>query len=347
MAEEPMGNQFHETLKRTRSGNAANSNKGNEMGVFNVPSVEPDNPETKSRRLSNETEERLSELLPDNKDFEEAIVAAVLGPTSESGKPVEIGNNSIFQTTTRLKVLLFCSCGQRQTGSFLDGAAPNGLFGLVQLTTSASVKYMWGNDSNLEFTAIFDTGTSFTYLNDPAYSFISESFNNQAKDKRYLSDPGLPFEYCYEMSSIQAVPELPILNLVMKGGSQFNVTDPLVIVGLPGNTNIYCLGVVKSGNVNIIGQNFMTGYRIVFDRERNVLGWKPSNCYDLLDTNILPVNPITPGGSPSTTVNPEATAGNSNNPNVFGEPSSSGNGSPQLNSFTFAFITVLISFFTV
>ncbi|KAF2306257.1 hypothetical protein GH714_016053 [Hevea brasiliensis] len=65
MVEEPTGNQFHETLKRTRSGNAANSNRGNEMGVFNVPSVEPDNPETKSRRLSDETEERLSELLPE------------------------------------------------------------------------------------------------------------------------------------------------------------------------------------------------------------------------------------------------------------------------------------------
>ncbi|KAJ9146926.1 hypothetical protein P3X46_029139 [Hevea brasiliensis] len=323
--------------------------------------------------------------------------------TSSSGYLVEDFLHLTTDDTQRTahNATITFGCGQRQTGSFLDGAAPNGLFGLGMsnesvpstlaregLTSnsfsmcfgldgvgrisfgdtgssdqgetpfnlrqshptyniSISKIHVGGNDSNLEFTAIFDTGTSFTYLNDPAYSFISESFNNQAKDKRYLSDPGLPFEYCYEMSSIQAVPELPILNLVMKGGSQFNVTDPLVIVGLPGNTNIYCLGIVKSGNVNIIGQNFMTGYRIVFDRERNVLGWKPSNCYDLLDTNILPVNPITPGGSPSTTVNPEATAGNSNNPNVFGEPSSSGNGSPQLNSFTFAFITVLISFFTV
>lgn len=32
--------------------------------------------------------------------------------------------------TYDLDVLLYCSCGQVQTGSFLDGAAPNGLFGL-------------------------------------------------------------------------------------------------------------------------------------------------------------------------------------------------------------------------
>lgn len=31
-----------------------------------------------------------------------------------------------------------------------------------------------GNVSNLEFDAIFDSGTSFTYLNDPAYSLISD-----------------------------------------------------------------------------------------------------------------------------------------------------------------------------
>lgn len=290
-------------------------------------------------------------------------------------------------------------CGQRQTGSFLDGAAPNGLFGLgmrnvsVPSTlareglTSNSFSMCFGpdgigritfgdtgssdqgetpfnlrqshptynisiskinvgvNDSNLAFTAIFDTGTSFTYLNDPAYSFISESFNNQAKNKRYLSSSELPFDYCYEISSNQTDLEIPTVNLVMEGGSQFNVTDPIVIVSIPGNANLYCLGVVKSGDVNIIGQNFMTGYRIVFDREKNVLGWKPSNCYDLLDTNTLPVNPISPGGSPTTTVNPEATAGNEKNPNAFGDPAPSGNHSPQLNPFTFAFMMVLLSLF--
>lgn len=30
-------------------------------------------------------------------------------------------------------------------------------------------------DANIEFSAIFDSGTSFTYLNDPAYTQISET----------------------------------------------------------------------------------------------------------------------------------------------------------------------------
>ncbi|KDP23965.1 hypothetical protein JCGZ_25353 [Jatropha curcas] len=294
-------------------------------------------------------------------------------------------------------------CGQIQTGSFLDGAAPNGLFGLgmsnisVPSTlaregyTSNSFSMCFGpdgmgrisfgdtgssdqgetpfnlkephptynisitkinvdgNDTNLEFAAIFDSGTSFTYLNDPAYSVISESFNNKAKDRRYTSGSGsgLPFEYCYEIGSNQTDLEIPTVNLEMKGGSQFNVTDPIVVVNLGGNAYIYCLGLVKSGDVNIIGQNFMTGYLIVFNRERNVLGWKPSNCYDALNTNTFPINPLSPAVPPATAVNPEATSGTGNTTNISGATSPPANHSPRLKRFTFTIIMVLIPFFII
>ncbi|XP_062102679.1 protein POLLENLESS 3-LIKE 2 [Humulus lupulus] len=101
----PISTQFPETLKRTRSGNAASS-----MGVTKASSenTKPvaaavssglvDIPENnKTRRLSNTSEEepaaqKKTEMLslPDNKDFEEAILAAVLGgPSSENGKVIE------------------------------------------------------------------------------------------------------------------------------------------------------------------------------------------------------------------------------------------------------------------
>lgn len=81
------------------------------------------------------------------------------------------------------------------------------------------------------------------------------------------------------------------MNLVMEGGSQFNVTDPIVIVSIPvkfylqcsdilfmpsglqlkffnliylqGNANLYCLGVVKSGDVNIIGREFLVTESVI------------------------------------------------------------------------------------
>ncbi|KAK9284427.1 hypothetical protein L1049_023600 [Liquidambar formosana] len=94
-SKDPMDNQFHERLKRTRSGNAANSMRVNEMGEFRKPITEPEN---KLRRRSVSPEEagdKWAELLPDSKDFEEAIIAAVLGTSSnETGKTIESSNNS-------------------------------------------------------------------------------------------------------------------------------------------------------------------------------------------------------------------------------------------------------------
>lgn len=86
---------------------------------------------------------------------------------------------------------------------------------------------MGGKANNVEFTAIFDSGTSFTYLNEPAYSIISKQVSLSAvstlgkwhmvswdllylymaivqmnagmKLKRFTTDPDFPFEYCYEL----------------------------------------------------------------------------------------------------------------------------------------------------
>ncbi|GAV74726.1 Asp domain-containing protein [Cephalotus follicularis] len=236
-------------------------------------------------------------------------------------------------------------CGQVQTGSFLDGAAPNGLFGLGMdnisvpstLASNGLVQYSFsmcfgssgigrisfgdegssdqaetpfnlgqthptynititqinvgGNAADLEFTAIFDSGTSFTYLNDPAYTLITTSFNSLAKDTRYSSDSSLPFEFCYALSSSQESFEYPIVNMTMKGGDQFAVTEPISFLALQTSSQsvqyLYCLAVVKSGDVNIIGQNFMTGYRIVFNRQKMTLGWTASNCVLMLLTPPL------------------------------------------------------------
>lgn len=153
----------------------------------------------------------------------------------------------------------------------------------------------------LGFSAIFDSGTSFTHLNDPAYTAICESFDSQAQaqQKRHSSDPGIPFEYCYDVSSNSTEFSVDV-SLIMKGGSQFNVYDPLVRI-IEGTTIIaYCLAVVRSPDVNIIGHNFMTGHHIVFDREKMVLGWKESNCYEIVDPSTQPRFPQIPKESPPT-----------------------------------------------
>ncbi|XP_057468783.1 protein POLLENLESS 3-LIKE 2-like [Actinidia eriantha] len=96
------GNQF---LKRTRSGNAATSIRGSEMGEFwKNPLVEE--PENKTRRRSVSPES----TLPDSKDFEEAILAAVLGSGNEEEKVAETrsqDNNGTFQMKIEKRLRVF------------------------------------------------------------------------------------------------------------------------------------------------------------------------------------------------------------------------------------------------
>lgn len=73
---------------------------------------------------------------------------------------------------------------------------------------------------------------------------------------------------------------LPTVSLYMKGGGLFRVYDPIIVISAQSEL-VYCLAVVKSTELNIIGQNFMTGYHIVFDREKLSLGWEKSDCYDI------------------------------------------------------------------
>ncbi|KAL3525229.1 hypothetical protein ACH5RR_013601 [Cinchona calisaya] len=240
-------------------------------------------------------------------------------------------------------------CGIMQTGVFLEGTAPNGLFGLGMESISVpsviaskgivvdSFSMCFGNDgigriifgdkggsdqgetpfnldqlhptynvsvtqiavgeniTNVDCPVIFDSGTSSTYVNDPAYTTITENFNSRVEEPRYFQpDTRVPFEYCYKPRT--------------------DSFPAYVVQAKQGGGYMYCLGVVKSEDVNIIGQNYMTGYRVVFNREKMVLGWKASNCYDAEQTNTgssntFPINQQNATGAPSpSSVGPKATS---------------------------------------
>ncbi|KAJ6682271.1 ASPARTYL PROTEASE FAMILY PROTEIN 1 [Salix koriyanagi] len=275
-------------------------------------------------------------------------------------------------------------CGQVQTGSFLTGGAPNGLFGLGMANISvpstlahngytsgsfsmcfrpdgigrisfgdkgstgqgetsfnqgqpSSLLYnisiaqtiIGGQAGDLVYSAIFDSGTSFTYLNDPAYTLIAKNFNKLVKEMRH-SSTDLPFDYCYDISANQTELTFPTVNLVMSSGDYFNVTNPIILFEF------------ASGDVNIIGQNFMVGYRIVFDRERMILGWKPSNCYDdKMETNTLAVSPNT-AVPPATAVNPTATS-----TQIPAASPPGGSHSPLSKPFTYTSMMTLVLFFAI
>ncbi|KAL5201253.1 hypothetical protein ABZP36_035607 [Zizania latifolia] len=147
-----------------------------------------------------------------------------------------------------------------------------------------------GKSINTEFSVIVDSGTSFTALSDPMYTQITSSFDAQVHASRNQLDSSLPFEYCYSVSANGDVQ--PNISLTAKGGSIFPVNDPVItITDNSFNPIGYCLAIMKSEGVNLIGENFMSGLKVIFDRERMVLGWKKFNCYNLDKSSRLPVNP--------------------------------------------------------
>uniref|UniRef100_A0A9I9CSV4 Protein POLLENLESS 3-LIKE 2 n=1 Tax=Cucumis melo TaxID=3656 RepID=A0A9I9CSV4_CUCME len=91
----PLGNQFPEGLKRTRSGNAANSMRANDLVEITRPFLaEFGKTETKTRKPFSTSEEtdKWAEMLPDDNDFEEAILAAVLGSTDDEAEKKTAAN---------------------------------------------------------------------------------------------------------------------------------------------------------------------------------------------------------------------------------------------------------------
>lgn len=93
LVREPLGaNQFNETLKRTRSGNAATFGKEiSQAGETVQKSTKNGNQERENKMMRRSLEEpKLAEFLPDDKDFEDAIISAVLNTIDAENSAAEV-----------------------------------------------------------------------------------------------------------------------------------------------------------------------------------------------------------------------------------------------------------------
>uniref|UniRef100_A0A7N0V4F4 Peptidase A1 domain-containing protein n=1 Tax=Kalanchoe fedtschenkoi TaxID=63787 RepID=A0A7N0V4F4_KALFE len=297
--------------------------------------------------------------------------------TSSSGILVEdilhLSSSNSDGSTSSIRKRAIIGCGQKQSGDYLDGAAPDGLMGLgfgekslpsllaKEKLVRNSFSMCFGDDltgsilfgdqglagqqstpflpsdgngnydtyiigvdvscignscfKETSFEAQVDSGTSFTFLPNAAYESIVQEFDKLVEEKR-SSYEGSPWEYCYESSS-DGSPKIPSMKFKFTSNSSFVVHNPLyliydessqfrVLIG-------FCLAIQPmDGDVGIIGQNFMTGYRIVFDRENLRLGWSRSNCHDISDNKTMPLAPS--ANSKTAPPNPLPTSGQQNVP---------------------------------
>ncbi|XP_030468685.2 aspartic proteinase-like protein 1 isoform X2 [Syzygium oleosum] len=168
------------------------------------------------------------------------------------------------------------------------------------------------------FSALVDSGTSFTFLPNGVFETITQEFDRRV-NATHSSIEGYPWKYCYKPSTKEKA-KVPSLTLVFPLNNSFVVYDPVFkVYGMEGLAG-FCLAIQPTdGDIGTIGQNFMMGYRMVFDRENLKLGWSRSNCQDLDDDRSMPLTPN--GRSPNplpTTEQQSAPGGHAVAPAVAG-----------------------------
>ncbi|KAG8660423.1 hypothetical protein MANES_02G156500v8 [Manihot esculenta] len=314
-----------------------------------------------SRHLS--CSHQLCELGPNCKNLQEPCpyIATYDDPaanTSSSGFLVEdtLHLDSVSENATRRRVQasVIIGCGRKQSGGYLDGAAPDGVMGLgpgdisvpsllakaglvrksfslcfdendcgriffgdqghasqkstpfvpIQgnyITYFVEVESVCVGNSCLKqsgFKAAIDSGSSFTFLPTEVYNKIVLEFDKQVNAQR-ISYEGVPWNYCYNSSSQDSI-DIPALRLHFLMNQSFIVHNPKYSISQNQKFTMFCLALQPTDlEFGIIGQNYMTGYRVVFDMENLKLGWSNSNCQDASDKTEVNLAPPPNAKSPN------------------------------------------------
>ncbi|KAM3736180.1 hypothetical protein ACB098_10G142900 [Castanea mollissima] len=294
--------------------------------------------------------------------------------TSTSGFLVEdklhLASVSDHATKNHVQASVILGCGRIQSGSYLNGAAPDGVMGLglgdisvpsllakagliqnsfsICFDENDSGRILFGDEvfatqqstpflpsagkygdyyvglehycvgsfclKLTQFQALVDSGTSFTYLPTEVYEKIVFEFDKQVNATRiHLQDS--TFEYCYNASS-QELHSIPSMRLMFTTNRSYLIHNPLLTDSENQAFSNFCLTLLQTDReYGIIGQNFMKGYRLVFDRENLKLGWSKSNCQDI-NGNQAQLKPPSNDGSP----NPLPTTEQQSIPNTHAVP---------------------------
>ncbi|XP_012837907.1 PREDICTED: uncharacterized protein LOC105958449 [Erythranthe guttata] len=227
------------------------------------------------------------------------------GNTTSTGYLVDdvlyLGTDVVSAASVNVPITF--GCGKILTGSFLNRYGINGVFGLgmdsisvpsilaSKNVTANSFSMCFGDDGygRIEFGDKGSPGqqtTPFTLQQtDSTYDVVVTEIavSTNVTNHEFIAslDSSLPYAYFSDPDfSFIVNNDVPC---VQKRSAEISIHMQDGGFG-------YCLAIVQIEDFNIIGNIFMTGYRLVFDREEMVLGWRKSNCYDALLSKTIPPN---------------------------------------------------------
>ncbi|XP_010532199.1 PREDICTED: aspartic proteinase Asp1 [Tarenaya hassleriana] len=136
---------------------------------------------------------------------------------------------------------------------------------------------------------IFDSGSSYTYFNSKTYQTIVNLITNDLKGKPLKDakeDRTLPI--CWKgakpfKSVLDAKSFFKTLTISFSGWirkTQFQIQPESYLIVTTGNV---CLGILNGSevglqNANVIGDIFMQGTMVIYDNEKQQLGWVSADC---------------------------------------------------------------------
>ncbi|QHN93998.1 aspartyl protease APCB1 isoform X2 [Arachis hypogaea] len=133
---------------------------------------------------------------------------------------------------------------------------------------------------------IFDSGSTYTYLNKKAYNVLFGLINNDLGNKVQRATEDTTLVICWKGQNLFGYFKNIVLNFP-KTKSQFVLTpQSYLIVSERHNT---CLGILDGseelGDINIIGDVSFQDKLVVYDNEKMQIGWVPDNCATSSFTN--------------------------------------------------------------
>ncbi|EFJ22039.1 hypothetical protein SELMODRAFT_105896 [Selaginella moellendorffii] len=132
----------------------------------------------------------------------------------------------------------------------------------------------------------FDSGTTVSFLVEPAHTALVEAFGRRVLHLNRTSGSDFTKELCYDVAAGDArLPTAPLVTLHFKNNVDMELREASVWVPLARTPQVVtiCLafvnaGAVAQGGVNVIGNYQQQDYLIEHDLERSRIGFAPANC---------------------------------------------------------------------
>ncbi|XP_010262754.1 PREDICTED: aspartyl protease family protein 2 [Nelumbo nucifera] len=136
---------------------------------------------------------------------------------------------------------------------------------------------IWALDNQGNGGTVIDSGTTLTFIAEPAYRQVLTAFKKRIRLPR-TTDPSSSLDFCVNVSGV-ANPSLPKLSFRLEGDSVFS--PPARNYFIDAAEGVKCLAmrpVTTPSGFSIIGNLMQQGFLFEFDRERSRLGFSRHGC---------------------------------------------------------------------